>query len=228
VIPRPRYPGLFLVALVTSAALWYATAGQHRAKVSVRSTKANLTLVNLPRSLVLTSSVPDTVTLQIRGPLSLGVDPGLEVFLDLRDARPGRQSYSVDTTRTRLPAEVAVVSVEPAEVELALERLESRPLPVVVPVEGDPAPGSVVGTVQVIPPRLTVEGPESAIAGITSLPTTPVFIDGVAQSFQTTVEVVAVDPPLRLVDFAQVSAQVEIVPEPTPSPTPTPEPRRRR
>jgi YbbR domain-containing protein len=116
--------------------------------------------------------------------------------LDLRDARPGRQSYSVDTTRTRLPAEVAVVSVEPAEVELALERLESRPLPVVVPVEGDPAPGSVVGTVQVIPPRLTVEGPESAIAGITSLPTTPVFIDGVAQSFQTTVEVVAVDPPL--------------------------------
>jgi YbbR domain-containing protein len=226
VIPRPRHPGLFLVALVTAAALWYATAGQHRAKVSVRSTKANLTLVNLPRDLVLTSSVPDTVTLQLRGPLSLGVDPGLEVFLDLRDARPGRQPYPVDTTRTRLPAEVVVVSVEPAEIELTLERLDSRPVPVMVSIEGEPAPGFAVEAIRVVPARLNVEGPESALGRITELPTAPLFIDGAVSNVQALVTVRAVDPPLRLMDFAQVSVEVEILPVPSPTPTPGPAPQR--
>lgn len=219
---RPRYPGLFLVALVAATTLWYAVAGQHRAKVSVRSTKANLTLVNLPRSLILTSAVPDTVSLQLRGPLTQGVDAGLEVFLDLADARPGRQSFPVDTSRTRLPADIAVVAVDPAEVELVLERQDSRIVPVVADIEGEPAPGFVVAAVRVSPARLTVEGPESQLADLTELPTDPVFVEGASAPIQATVEPVPLDPPLRLLNFGPVMVDVEVIPEAAPTPTPTP------
>ena len=62
---RPRYPLQFMVALVAAFLLWYALAAQRSENISVRGVKARLTLVNIPRDLVLTSSVPDTVSLQL-------------------------------------------------------------------------------------------------------------------------------------------------------------------
>ena len=73
---RPRYPVQFLLAVVAASVLWYLLAGQRTENISVRGVRATLTLVNLPRELVLTSTVPDTVALQLRGPLSRALDTG--------------------------------------------------------------------------------------------------------------------------------------------------------
>ena len=113
---RPRHPMQFLVALIAAFLLWYALAAQRSENISVRGVKARLTLVNIPRDLVLTSSVPDTVSLQLRGPLSRALDSSNppEVLLDLADARPGLNSYPINERDIPLPAEVDVVSVDPA------------------------------------------------------------------------------------------------------------------
>jgi len=71
---RPRYPVQFLVALTAAFLLWYALAAQRSENISVRGVKARLTLVNIPDNLVVTSSVPDTVSLQLRGPLTRTLD----------------------------------------------------------------------------------------------------------------------------------------------------------
>ena len=65
---KPRYPMQFLVALIAAFLLWYALAAQQSENISVRGVQARLTLVNMNRDLVLMSSVPDTVSLQLRGP----------------------------------------------------------------------------------------------------------------------------------------------------------------
>jgi hypothetical protein len=72
---RPRFPLLFLLSVVAAFMLWYVLSAQRTRRSSVRGV-AQLTLVNIPSNLVLVSGVPDTVSVQLRGPC--------------RDARPAR------------------------------------------------------------------------------------------------------------------------------------------
>lgn len=97
---RPQHPLHFFVALVAAVLLWYGLAGQQNENISVRGVKAALTLVNMPRNLVLMSSVPDTISLQLRGPLTKA------------SMRPP-VSRSISIWRTRGPAPVRSPSTEP-------------------------------------------------------------------------------------------------------------------
>ncbi len=222
---RPRHPIYFLVALIAASLLWYAATGKRRASISVRSTKANLTLVNMPRDLLLASGVPDTVSLRLRGPLSVTPGPSttLEVFVDLSDARSGLHSFIVDFSSIRLPPEVEVVAVEPPEIEIELERLLLRTLLVEPQIEGQPAPGFLIARIVANPTRLTVQGPESQLSSIDHVPTTPISIEGATNRVVARVEPRFQDPSLRVLTVSPLTVRVEITPEPTPSPAETTE-----
>lgn len=224
---RPRHPLHFIVALVTAVLLWYGLAGQQNQNISVRGVKAALTLVNMPRQLVLTSSVPDTISLQLRGPLSRSFDAaaGLEVYLDLADARPGTSSYTIDASEIPLPTDVEVVSIEPNAVTLNLERLVSSSLPLDPVVEGVPAPGFTTGDVRVTPSRVNIQGPESLVTALEAVQTTPISVEGATRPIEATVLPQLTDPLLRSLTVVPIVVVVDIVPLDT---TPTPEAREDR
>jgi YbbR domain-containing protein len=226
---RPRYPLLFFVALIASCLLWYALAGQKRERISVRSFKATLTLVNIPPTLHLVSPVPEPVTVQIRGPLSSTIDSRapLEVLLDLSDAEPGRRSYSINDTDIQVPPSLTVVSVDPREITLELERLEIISLPVRARLEGNPSPGYVIAGVRVTPSQVRVQGPGSRLAELVQVDTFPLVIEGSTAETTATVQI-SLPSPLRSLHVGPVQVTVDIVPEPTPTPTPTAAPGRRR
>jgi YbbR domain-containing protein len=224
---RPRYPLQFLVALVAAVALWYVLAGQQDQNISVRGVKAALTLVNMPRSLVLVSTVPDTVSLQLRGPLSRSLDAAtsLEVYLDLSGARPGVSSYTIDTTDIPLPEDVEVVSIEPSALTLELERLTTGSVPLSPVVEGVPAPGFTIGEVRVTPLQISLQGPESRILALDRVKTTPVSVEGATGPVEATVLPQLGDPLVRSLTVVPVVVVVEVVPTDV-APTPTPVRRR--
>jgi YbbR domain-containing protein len=215
---RPRYPIQFLVALVAAFLLWYALAAQRSENISVRGVKARLTLVNIPRNLVLTSSVPDTVSLQLRGPLTRTLDSSNppEVLLDLSDARPGLNSYPINASDIPLPAEVDVVSVDPPAITLELERQAARLVPIQPLIDGEPAPGFVLGEVRVVPKEYTVEGPESLILTLKSVATSPVSIEGAAGPVEAVVQAALPNPQLRALGLGPIEVIVDIVPETVP------------
>jgi len=227
---RPRYPALFVVALLAAYLLWYGMAGERREETAVRGFKPPLTLVNIPRELVITSNVPDSVAVQLRGPLSAVFESGtpLEVLLDLSDARPGIQSFVIGETTIRLPPEVEVLTVEPAELTLVLERLERRTLTVRPILEGSPAPGFVVGEVRVAPAQLVVQGPGSLLAALEEVETIPLSVEAATSPLEATVEPRLPHPLLRSLTAVPLLVVVEVAPAPTPTPTPTPAPRRGR
>jgi len=210
---RPRYPLQFLVALVAAILLWYVLAGQQDQNISVRGVKATLTLVNMPRNLVLMSTVPDTVSLQLRGPLTKSLDAAaaLEVYLDLADAHPGTSSYTIDAAGITLPQEVEVVSIEPAAITLELERLISTNLPLKPVVEGVPAPGFRIGEVRITPLQINLQGPESRVLALDQVETTPVSVEGAARPVEVTVLPRLVDPFLRSLTVVPVVVVVDIV-----------------
>ena len=215
---RPRYPIQFLVALIAAFLLWYALAAQRSENISVRGVKARLALVNIPRSLVLTSSVPDTVSLQLRGPLTRTLDSSNppEVLLDLSDARPGLNSYPINPSDIHLPAEVDVVSVDPPAITLELERQAARLVPIQPLIDGEPAPGYVLGEVRVVPAEYTVEGPESLILTLKSVATSPVSIEGAAGPVEAVVQAALPNPQLRALGLGPIEVIVDIVPETVP------------
>ena len=215
---RPRYPVQFLVALIAAFLLWYALAAQRSENISVRGVKARLTLVNIPSNLVVTSSVPDTVSLQLRGPLTRTLDSRNppEVLLDLSDARPGINSYPINASDIPLPAEVDVVSIDPQEITLELERQAARLLPIRPLIDGEPAPGFVLGEVLVVPWEYTVEGPESLILALESVGTSPVSIEGAAGPVEAVVQPALPNPQLRALGLGPIQVIVDIVPEAVP------------
>jgi len=220
---RPRYPLHFLVALVAAILLWYGLAGQQNENISVRGVKAALTLVNMPRDLVLISSVPDTISLQLRGPLSKSLDAatGLEVYLDLSNARPGTSSYTIDATSIPLPDDVEVVSIEPSTISLELERLTTSNIPLKPVVEGVPAPGFKIGEIKVSPTQINVQGPDTLVSELDSVETTPISVEGATGPVEATVGPRLPDPLLRSLTVVPVIITIDIVPvDATPTPTP--------
>lgn len=221
---RPQHPLHFFVALVAAILLWYGLAGQKNENISVRGVKPALTLVNMPRNLVLMSSVPDTISLQLRGPLSKSLDAaaGLEVYLDLADARPGTSSFTIDIAGISLPDDVEVVSIEPSAITLELERLISGNTTLKPVVEGVPAPGFVIGATRVIPVQVNIQGPESRVLELESVATTPISVEGATGPVEATVMPRLPDPLLRSLTVVPIVVTVDVVPVDT-TLTPTPD-----
>ena len=215
---KPRYPMQFLVALIAAFLLWYALAAQQSENISVRGVQARLTLVNMKRDLVLMSSVPDTVSLQLRGPLTRALNSANppEVLLDLSDARPGLNSYPINASDIELPAEVEVVSVDPPAITLELERQETRIVPVRPTVSGAPAPGFVIGEVRVIPAQFTIQGPASLLMALEYVETGLISIEDAAGPVEAMVEPLLPDPLLRAIGIGPIQVVVEIAPESPP------------
>jgi YbbR domain-containing protein len=221
---RPQHPLHFIVALVAAVLLWYGLAGQKNENISVRGVKAALTLVNMPRNLVLMSSVPDTISLQLRGPLSksLNAAAGLEVYLDLADARPGATPFTIDGAGITLPDDVEVVSIEPSAITLELERLTSSNIRMLPIVEGVPAPGFTIGETRISPVQVNVQGPESRVLELEFVETTPISVEGATGPVEATVMPRLPDPLLRSLTVVPVVVIVDVIPLDT-TPTPVPE-----
>jgi YbbR domain-containing protein len=220
---RPRHPLLFLLALLIAYMLWYSLGGQRRERTAVRGFKAPLTLVNLPRDLVITTSVPDTVAVQLRGPLNVTGDPSmpLEVLLDLSDARSGVHTYPIIEGDIQTHPEVTVVSVDPAAITLELERLETITLPVRPTVEGTPAPGFAISEVRVAPAQLAIQGPGSLLTALEDVETSPVSVEGAVGSVEATVQPKLPHPMLRSLTAVPLLVVVELMPTPAATPTPS-------
>lgn len=219
---RPRYPLLFLLSVLAAFMLWYVLSAQRTREISVRGVRAQLTLVNIPSNLVLVSGVPDTVSVQLRGPLSRALDPRvpLEVLLDLSNARSGTNSYPINGSDIPLPPEVEVVSVEPAAISLVLERRQTLNVALRPVVEGTPAAGFVLVSLRVVPEQVAIQGPESRLDGVDFVETTPISVEGATAPVAVMVQPVLPDPLLRLLSAVPVQVLVQVEPRAAPTPAP--------
>ena len=172
----PRNLGSLVVAFALACLVWYANALERRERISEREIEASLTLVNVPKDMAITSEVPRSLTLRVRGPLKLlrTLSAGeAGVALDLRGAREGENDFSVESPNVQVPAFVEVLAVYPAQVPLWLERLVQRRVPVHPRLNGTPGPGLGVKSITVEPPAVLVSGPRAQLERLPALTTDP-------------------------------------------------------
>jgi hypothetical protein len=150
---------------------------------------------------------PRDVTVKLRGPRRLldEIDARtLAVEANLEDVTPpeaGTKPYSFFFLRKHvrqvaepgsslpLPQGVELVEVEPKTVQLILDRLRSRLLPVEPVLEGRPAEDHEVKAVA-LPEKVEVHGPQSIVAQMKTIATEPVIVTGLTERLRRPVRLV--------------------------------------
>jgi YbbR domain-containing protein len=206
--------GLKFVSIALAALLWVAVAGEQTVE---RSLRIPLEFTNLPPQLEVMGDPPAVVDVRVRGSSGalnrIGAGE-LVAVLDLRSARTGQRLFHLDGEDVRTPFGVDVVQVNPSTVSMRFEPSGSKTVPVVPTVEGDPAPGFVVGTVTAEPSTVEVLGPVSVLSGLTHAITEPVSVTGATAPVTETVNIGAPDPATRLRAPQTARVAVMVVPAP--------------
>lgn len=209
-----RHLGLKVVAVALAALLWLIVAGDHLVE---RSMRVPLEFRNIPNELEIVGDPPTAVDVRLRGSSAqlARLEPREVVaVLDLAGARPGSRMFHLRNEEVRGPYGVEVAQVVPGTLALDLEKSGRRTVPVVPALDGEPAPGFVIGRVTTEPATVEVAGPESRLKQLTGATTEPVTVDGKREKFSDQVTVGITDSAVRLVQAQNARVTVEVLPAP--------------
>ncbi len=223
-----RNAGTKLLALAIACAAWYVLTGERRERISERSYRIPLSIVNIPRGTVIVSPLPDAVDVRVRGAFTplRGLEPSkLEAVIDLQDASPGEKRHALDGDDINVPRDVEVIAISPAEIRVVLDAVADKTVPIVAEITGQPAAGSRVEDVSVEPRQARLLGPAKTLARMAQIRTEPVSIEGRDAPFSVSTTLSAQAPGVRVREGQIVAVRVRI--GATPEPTPTPRGRRK-
>jgi hypothetical protein len=223
----PRRPfifrnlGLKLLSLAIALAVWFALSGQRRERISERSYRIPLSLVNIPAKTIVASPLPGAIDVRVRGPFTAlrQLEPEkLEAVIDLLSSGPGEKIYRLAPEDINVPPEIEVIALSPAEFRVVLDQVAERFLPIVPALSGEVAPGSQVVDVMVDPRIARVIGPASALGKMNGIGTEPISLEKRSATFTATTTVRPDAPGIRVREGQIVNVTVRIGPAPTATP----------
>ena len=202
------------MAVALASLLWLTVAGDHLVE---RSMRVPLEFRNIPPTLEIVGDPPTAVDVRLRGSSALlgRLEPSdIVAVLDLTMARPGSRMFHLRNDEVRTPYGVEVAQVVPGTLALDMEASGRRTVPIVPALDGEPAPGFVIGRVSIEPPTVEVAGPESRLRQLTGATTDSVQVNGARGRVADVVAVGITDSAVRLVQAQNARVTVEVLPAP--------------
>jgi len=178
-----------LLSLAFALVLWFFVMGERKVEVGFTMP---LELKNVPQGMVVVNEVPNQVEVRLSGPRTLLMNLSsrdVSISVDLADLKPGLTSFKRLEERLDIPAGLKVTRLSPAFIDVKLERILERPVPVRVALRGQPELGYRVAAVRAIPSEVLVEGAEGELQSISDVATEPVDVEGASAPFAVTVPV---------------------------------------
>ncbi len=178
---------LKLLSLVLALILWFFVMGEQKLE---RSYAVSLELKNMPPGMMVANEIPSHIEVRIAGPRTLLMNmqtQNIGISVDLKDLQPGLTTLKRLEERLDLPGPLKVTRVSPSYVDIKLERIRARLVPVEVTVTGEPAAGYRVGKIRVKPEKVMVEGAEGEVGGVETVPTEAVDVTGASADIATVV-----------------------------------------
>ncbi len=200
---------LFSVLLITG--VWFSF------------TRGMDTLVNLetaveyvnrdPKTEILDTSV-NAVNLQIRGSGSLikSIRPEqVSVRLDLQDAVIGRNAFTISQENITLPPGLSLFRVEPQVIEVTLDVLIAKELPIQVDWAGKLAPDLILAAAETEPDKTQIVGGSQILGKIETVYTEKVFLDNIKKSGSITVGLALHSASLKIASNAKDKVTISFV-----------------
>mgnify|MGYP001583441840 FL=1 len=200
--------GMKVAAVVMAITLWFFVTSRGQSEVLM---DVPIELKNIPSGFESVRQGIKTVSVSIKGQERLlrNMKPAaVRVHVDLSKAKKGKGTYYINNEDVKLPSTMTVTNISPSSVIVALEETVIRTAPVQAVVLGTPKKGFFVGSVEVNPREMTIEGARSEVSRIKSLRTEPIDITDLDE---TSVQEVRLDTGGRNVRTEVQEVNVKIV-----------------
>ncbi|HSY50965.1 MAG TPA: CdaR family protein [Thermoanaerobaculia bacterium] len=207
---------LKFLSVLLAFLVWFVVSAPRREPVSERAFAAPVSLVRMPRDLTITTPVPDTVSVRLRGRVSnlrSLSSQNLEVTLDVSWVTPGDAVITLSPQAMSVPPQIDVVSMEPTKLRFHVEALRQKVVPIRPFLIGQPPPGYAAGDPTLVPDHALVSGPASQIRNVTEVATERIIMTGRNETFVQNVAIVSDSSLIRIIEPLATQATVPVTPE---------------
>lgn len=202
---------LFLLSLLLAFFFWaVATESEDPTQINALNTPITVEVRGLPDGMIATGVQNARVQVEIRAPESVwnriraeGAD-AVEAYIDLTGVTTGTVEAPVRVEVGPQPSEVTRKS--PETIELTVEQIAEKEVPVNVRVQGSPAVGFSAETHEVAPQSIRVRGPESQVVKVARADIS-VSIEGRQNDLRGDYE------PIPVTEDGDTVARVDVTPE---------------
>jgi YbbR domain-containing protein len=204
---------LKLVSLALATVLWAQVARTPTSEIGLLVLPQ---IQNIPEQAEAYGDTTDRVEVRLRGPSSVMRTLSLQdvsLSIDVTGMSIGQEKIIPLTPEmVDKPFGVEVVRVIPARVRLTVEPTVTRRVRLVPAVTDDPAPGFEVNKALLTPDTVEIEGPESHVVRVETIPAT-VSVRGRRETFKEAVDPDISDPLIRIPKPDGITAEVRIRPQ---------------
>src|SRR2546427_4499642 len=177
--------GLRIFSLVFAVGLWlFVNVGQKPAEWPFH---VPVEIRNIPSDVMVSNPAVDRVEVRMIGPpavLSTVDADSLKIMLDLEGARPGNSTFRLGPDFFNPPRGVRIARINPSVINLRLDSVAARSLPVTVRFGRKIPVGYKVARVEVNPLTVKVQGPASEVNRMGSVETPPIELEGKGGQFK--------------------------------------------
>lgn len=169
-MPKPAQAA---VALILATVIWFHVTLQ--SANLIRVFKAPIIVLHESQDYQVLKQSTNEVTVAIRGPQFAidDLEKSLKQFQITLTGGAGTRRISLNSETLKIPRTVQVTSVEPEFVDVILDEVDERSIPVKVKVSGEPPPYIKIDRINHID-RVPARGPRSVIFDTGSIETVPV------------------------------------------------------
>lgn len=167
-----------VLAIAIALILWSMAHGQSPVE---RGYDIPVVFKNLPDTLVITDQSDEEVNIRVLGSrVALrNLSPSkMEYVIDVSGAKVGRTVHEVDVTRLDPGRGVKIVSRSPAQIDVRFEPRGRKIVRIRPDLEGEPATGFALTSVEVDPPRVWLTGARSSVIRLSEVVTETVDVSG--------------------------------------------------
>jgi uncharacterized protein (TIGR00159 family) len=189
----------FLLSFIVVGSVWYSfSLGFVR---SLTTLEVPIEYIRGDSRMEIIESSTSSVRIQLSGSLQLinRLDPNqIRVRVDIRKAVAGRNSFTITEDDVILPPGTSLKKVEPNSIEIMVDILGEKALPVQVDWTGTLAPGLLIQDVKLEPATVVITGGRLLLQEMDTIYTSSVVVDNIRQSGELRTAVVLVPASLRL------------------------------
>ncbi len=203
---------LKIISLALALLLWVFIMGERRFEVGYPVT---LELQSLPDGLMVANEVPSLIDVRVSGPRTLltKISPNdISIIVDLADLKPGLTTFKRLEERLNLPRGLRVTRLSPSFIDLKLERIKQKLVPIKIVLVDEPLAGFELGKVRTVPDEVIIEGAESELKNVIEVTTEKVDLKEVNEGFSLIVPLVHRGIYTHFKDEKTTEVQVEILP----------------
>lgn len=193
--------GIKLVSLGLSLTLWVYVTSKGKTEMTVT---VPLELRNTPQNMAVVGSVAGSLEVRVQGQERVLRDISavnkMVGIIDLSLMKVGENTVRISPDDIKRTADITVTHMSLSEIKVKLEPLVRKTFRLKPVLKGSPAAGHRLARVIVMPPRITVEGPESLMKALSLLQTLPIDIQDAQETMTVEPKIDYLGQPVKLLE----------------------------